>query len=142
MFTVGEEIVIGLSAFPIFIPTCLIPKSYRLWWLSRFRAGPEVSITGPGKDSSQTSFPQWANESLGTSLDPDKTLMMGISMGGYGTLKIGFKYPNRFKAIAPMEPAIMPVLTWPEQHKRASWWLPGASVETLRKGLRCTRNER
>ena len=27
--------------------------------------------------------------------------MTGISMGGYGSLKIGLKNPERFKAIAP-----------------------------------------
>jgi len=36
--------------------------------------------------------------------------MTGISMGGYGTLKIAFKHPERFLAIAPMEPVIEPSL--------------------------------
>jgi S-formylglutathione hydrolase len=58
----------------------------------------------------------WANETYGASLDPAQTVMMGVSMGGYGSLKIGFKNPRRFRAIAPMEPAIMPALEWPEQH--------------------------
>lgn len=76
-------------------------------------------------------LPAWANQTFGSTLDPAQTVMMGISMGGYGSLKIGFKNPGRFRAIAPMEPAIMPTLEWPEQHKRPSWWLPTASVEAI-----------
>ena len=96
-----------------------------------FSGGPGSFYYGSWEKFVTEELPQWANKTLGTSLDPNKTLMTGISMGGYGTLKIGFKYPNRFKAIAPMEPAIMPVLTWPEQNKRASWWLPKASAEAI-----------
>ena len=55
-------------------------------------------------------LPKWANAKFGTSLEPSQTVMTGISMGGYGSLKIAFKHPHRFRAIAPMEPAIEPSL--------------------------------
>jgi S-formylglutathione hydrolase len=76
-------------------------------------------------------LPAWANETYGSQLDPAKTIMMGISMGGYGSLKIAFKNPSRFRAIAPLEPAILPTLEWPEQHKRGSWWLPVEHAEMV-----------
>lgn len=43
-------------------------------------------------------------------------------MGGYGTLKTGFKHPNRFCGIAAMEPAIEPSLARGPGNKRNSWW--------------------
>ncbi len=67
-------------------------------------------------------LPKWANDNFGTTLAPDKTLMTGISMGGYGTLKIAFKHPERFLAIAPMEPAIEPSLERMPYNKRNTWY--------------------
>lgn len=66
-------------------------------------------------------LPKWANSKFGTSLSPKKTVMTGISMGGYGTLKIAFKHPERFLAIAPMEPAIEPSLERLPNGKRNTW---------------------
>jgi S-formylglutathione hydrolase len=40
--------------------------------------------------------------------DRDGTLMTGISMGGYGTLKVGFARPRDYVAIAALEPGIEP----------------------------------
>ena len=96
-----------------------------------FSGGPGSFYYGSWEDFVTEELPVWANQTFGTSLDPQKTLMTGISMGGYGTLKIAFKNPDRFKAIAPMEPAIMPTLEWPKENTRASWWLPKASVEAI-----------
>jgi S-formylglutathione hydrolase len=38
------------------------------------------------------------------------TLLFGISMGGLGGLRLAFKYPNKFQAVAALEPAIDPAL--------------------------------
>jgi len=96
-----------------------------------FSGGPGSFYYGSWEEFVIKELPAWANQTFGTSLDPKKTLMTGISMGGYGTLKIAFKNPDRFKAIALMEPAIMPILEWPGENTRASWWLPKASVEAI-----------
>ena len=37
-------------------------------------------------------------------------LLAGVSMGGHGTCRIGLRYPDRFRAVAAMEPAVMPAL--------------------------------
>jgi len=76
-------------------------------------------------------LPQWAHEQFGTSLEADQTLLTGMSAGGHGTLKVGFKHPDRFKAIAAMEPVIMPTLEWPAQHTRPSWWMLTQSAEQV-----------
>ena len=42
------------------------------------------------------------------------TMVTVISMGGFGSLRLGFKYPETFGAAAAMEPGAWPGLTWDE----------------------------
>ena len=42
------------------------------------------------------------------------TLLFGISMGGLGGLRLAFKYPDKFQAVAALEPGIDPALKWKE----------------------------
>jgi S-formylglutathione hydrolase len=54
------------------------------------------------------------------STDRSKTVVTGPSMGGVGSLRLAFKYPEVFGAVASMEPATWPGLHWdevPPQHK-------------------------
>ncbi len=44
--------------------------------------------------------------------DPSKTFIGGVSMGGLGSLRMGFKYCDKFAAILAFEPGIEPVLEW------------------------------
>lgn len=48
------------------------------------------------------------------SADRETTMVTGISMGGFGSLRLGFKYPETFGAVAAMEPGAWPGLTWDE----------------------------
>ncbi len=41
-------------------------------------------------------------------LDPDRLILAGVSMGGYGALYNGLKAPDRYKAILSMSPATKP----------------------------------
>lgn len=41
---------------------------------------------------------------------PATTMISGVSMGGHGTCRIGLRYPERFRAMAAMEPAVMPAM--------------------------------
>lgn len=50
--------------------------------------------------------------------DRAETLVAGFSDGGFGTLRIGLKYPNRFAGLAAFEPAIMPALNWKDVEAR------------------------
>jgi poly(3-hydroxybutyrate) depolymerase len=38
--------------------------------------------------------------------DPDRTYLMGHSMGGGGTFHLGIKYPDQWAALAPVAPAL------------------------------------
>ena len=49
--------------------------------------------------------------------DQRGTLVTGISMGGMGSLRLAFKYPDRFGAVAGMEPGIEPILQWKEMRR-------------------------
>ncbi len=50
------------------------------------------------------------------------TLLFGISMGGQGALRMGFKYPEKFGGLAAMEPGIDPVLKWKDLQPRNKFW--------------------
>ncbi len=45
------------------------------------------------------------------SVNRKTTMVTGISMGGLGSLRLGFKYPETFGALAAMEPGAWPGLT-------------------------------
>lgn len=87
-----------------------------------FSSGPGSWYGGAWEQFVVDELPRWAASRYNTRLDRDGTVMTGISMGGYGSLKIGFKFPERFRAIAPMEPAIEPSLDRGPNHQRNTWY--------------------
>ena len=48
------------------------------------------------------------------SRERETTMVSGGSMGGLGSLRLGFKYPETFGAIAAMQPGAWPGVTWDE----------------------------
>jgi Prolyl oligopeptidase family len=51
-------------------------------------------------------FEMWADVASRFHLDPDNTALEGVSMGGYGTLKLAGQWPDLFQAGAPMVPCM------------------------------------
>ena len=96
-----------------------------------FSSGPGSFYYGAWEKFVVEELPEWAASKFNVRTDRDGTLMTGISMGGYGSLKIGLKYPGRFCAIAPMEPAIEPTLTWTEGPKRNNWYRGPGGFEAV-----------
>lgn len=45
-------------------------------------------------------------EALGA--DDDCVALLGVSMGGYGSLKLAFRHPDRYRCVAALEPALFP----------------------------------
>lgn len=41
-------------------------------------------------------------------LDDDCVALLGASMGGYGSLKLAFRHPERYRCVAALEPALFP----------------------------------
>jgi S-formylglutathione hydrolase len=59
------------------------------------------------------------------------TLLFGISMGGLGALRLGFKYPEKFAGLAAMEPGIDPVLRWRDLSSRYKFYRGQDLMETI-----------
>lgn len=61
----------------------------------------------------------------------DGTLITGISMGGMGSLRIAFKHPDKFQAVASMEPGIEPALAFKDVKLRDRFWRDDALLESI-----------
>ncbi len=59
------------------------------------------------------------------------TLITGISMGGMGSLRIAFKHPDKFQAVASMEPGIEPALDYKDIKLRDRFWRDDALFRTI-----------
>lgn len=63
---------------------------------------------GPGKNWETlvgTEFPAWLAEQFSLS---DTRVVIGFSMGGYGALKLAFRHPDKYRAVAALCPVIFP----------------------------------
>lgn len=63
--------------------------------------------------------------------DRRSTLVTGISMGGMGALRLAFKHPDLFLAVAAMEPGIEPVLAWRDIRPKHRFWRSDRLFETV-----------
>jgi len=59
------------------------------------------------------------------------TFVAGYSMGGLGSLRIAFKHPELFGAVAALEPAIEPALSWSDVGPYVKFWRSDAVVEPI-----------
>lgn len=63
--------------------------------------------------------------------DSKKIFLGGISMGGMGTLRMGFKYPERFGVLLAFEPGIEPAIEWKDVKKRDKFYRSKEVMETI-----------
>ncbi len=66
-------------------------------------------------------LPVWMAQEYNTRTDREGTVITGISMGGFGSLKSAFRTPERFLAVGALEAAIEPTLTSLPARTRNSW---------------------
>ncbi len=52
-------------------------------------------------------------------------------MGGMGALRLAFKYPETFGAVASMEPGISPIDDWADMRPKHRFWRGDALMETI-----------
>lgn len=69
-------------------------------------------------------------QSLRVSPERRGTFIAGWSMGGLGSLRVAFKHPDMFAAVAALEPAIEPAMFWSEVGPHVRFW---RSEEVLRE---------
>lgn len=59
------------------------------------------------------------------------TLVTGVSMGGMGSLRLAFKHPNEFAAVASMEPGIEPALAFDDVQLRDRFWRDDVLLKSI-----------
>ncbi len=67
-------------------------------------------------------FREHLRKTYNASSEAKKNFVMGPSMGGMGSLRLGFKYPDQFGGIAAQEPGIEPILHWKDMQPRHRFW--------------------
>jgi S-formylglutathione hydrolase len=70
-------------------------------------------------------------KSLQVSAARSSTFIGGWSMGGLGSLRLAFKHPDIFAAVAALEPAIEPALFWSEIGPHVRFWRSEAAVREM-----------
>jgi S-formylglutathione hydrolase len=83
----------------------------------------EAFMVGPFLDHLRTTY-KVTRERRGT-------LLFGISMGGLGALRLGFKYPDKFGALAALEPGIDPALKWSDVKPRNRFYRGDELMQTI-----------
>jgi S-formylglutathione hydrolase len=78
-------------------------------------------------------LPAYMHANYNVRTDRDGTVMTGGSMGGYGTLKIAFKHPDRYCAIAALEPCIEPGFDRASSPLRSQIYTVNASADASAK---------
>ena len=76
-----------------------------------FSSGPASWYADAWETFITEELPNWMAERFNTRLDSAGVGVIGGSMGGYGALKVAFKHPERFTAVASLCAAIEPALT-------------------------------
>lgn len=74
----------------------------------------ETLIVGPFREMLQKTYHATA--------DPKKNFVGGVSMGGMGSLRMAFKFPDKFGAVVSWEPGIEPILKWTDMQPRHRFW--------------------
>jgi len=61
---------------------------------------------------------------LNVAAERERTFVAGWSMGGLGSLRLAFKHPDLFGAVAAVEPAVEPALDWSPVRPHVQFWRP------------------
>jgi S-formylglutathione hydrolase len=76
-------------------------------------------------------FSEHLRRDYGGSREPKQTLVMGISMGGLGGLRMACKHPDRFGAVVALEPGIDPAHRWEDVPTRSRFWRGPQLMESI-----------
>ena len=72
-------------------------------------------------------YEAWNDAARHYALDPQRTALTGVSMGGYGSYRIGLRYPQLFSRIAVLVPAVQGGLL-PNGGRNVEW-VPGVNED-------------
>jgi S-formylglutathione hydrolase len=74
----------------------------------------EDFLTGPFLEHLHKTYPVTSN--------PKRVFVTGVSMGGMGALRMAFRYPAKFGAVAALEPGIEPILAFADMQAKHRFW--------------------
>ena len=109
------------------LPRCVVvtPSVSRSFYMN-YRDGSERwedAVVGPLLDH--------VRDQYGASSAQEDTALTGVSMGGMGGLRIAFKHPEKFGAVAALEPGIEPVLSFADIAVEDRFWRDDALFERI-----------
>ena len=81
----------------------------------------EAFMVGPFLNHLRSNYP--------VSKQPKQTFITGISMGGMGSLRIAFRNPDQFGAVAALEPGIEPILKFSDMQPKHRFWRTDAIMQ-------------
>jgi pimeloyl-ACP methyl ester carboxylesterase len=82
--------------------TCICPEGKRCWWVDRNCPEFDANIS-PERYLLDSVLPEF---DLRWGVQPRSIGLLGYEMGGQGALRLGFKHPERFPAVAAITPAV------------------------------------
>jgi hypothetical protein len=86
----------------------------------------------PGEDFVMKDLLPYMRKNFNVVQSREGTFITGISMGGMGSPRLAVKYPEVFQAVASLEPAIEPALTYDDITPRDKIGRPDGNPEAVR----------
>lgn len=116
MTGMAETLEAGIKAGLVPPSVSVMPSAGRSFYMN-YRDGSQKWETFVVED-----LLAWMRANYNVPKGRDGTLITGISMGGMGSLRIAFKHPDKFQAVASMEPGIEPALAFKDVQLRDRFW--------------------
>ena len=116
MSGMAETLEAGIKAGLVPASVSVMPSAGRSFYMN-YRDGSQKWETFVVED-----LLAWMRANYNVPKSREGTLITGISMGGMGSLRIAFKHPDKFQAVASMEPGIEPALAFKDVKLRDRFW--------------------
>lgn len=125
MTGMAETLEAGIKAGLVPASVSVMPSAGRSFYMD-YRDGSQKWETFVVED-----LLAWMRAGYNVPKGREGTLITGISMGGMGSLRIAFKHPDKFQAVASMEPGIEPALAFKDVKLRDRFWRDDALLQSI-----------
>ncbi len=125
MTAMAETLEAGIKAGLVPASVSVMPSAGRSFYMD-YRDGSQKWETFVVKD-----LLGWMRANYNVPKGRASTLITGVSMGGMGSLRIAFKHPDAFQAVASMEPGIEPALAFKDVKLRDRFWRDDTLLQSI-----------
>lgn len=125
MMAMAETLEAGIKAGLVPASVSVMPSAGRSFYMD-FRDGSQKWETFIVED-----LLAWVRAGYNVPKGRVGTLITGVSMGGMGSLRMAFKHPDTFQAVASMEPGIEPALAFKDVQLRDRFWRDDALLQSI-----------